>query len=283
MINFPTDPPSSLSILVPRFKILSVGIDATSYAQATNQILEWAQSESQIKPDTTRYVVIANVHVVMTADSNPYYSEILANADLVTPDGMPLVWGLRQLGARRQTRVYGPDLMLSCCASFAEHSVPIFLYGATTTTLNQLALNLTQKFPNLLIAGSYAPPFCNGDDQSIQQQAAMDLPRIRATGAKVIFIGLGCPKQEQWMAAASAQAIVDNLPIGVMIGVGAAFDFHSGQVKQAPRWMMAIGLEWCYRLWQEPQRLWRRYLLNNPLFVIKFGWQLLQHYWQQRH
>ncbi|MFN7716309.1 MAG: WecB/TagA/CpsF family glycosyltransferase [Pseudanabaenaceae cyanobacterium] len=283
MTDSSADLPSSLPLLVPRFKILSVNVDATSYAQATNQILQWAHAEPLAQPQTSRYVVIANVHVVMTADGDPRYREILANADLVTPDGMPLVWGLRQLGARHQTRVYGPDLMLSCCASFAEHSVPIFLYGGTTATLNQLAVNLTEKFPNLLIAGSYAPPFFNGDYQSIQEQVAMDLPRIRATGAKVVFIGLGCPKQEQWMAAASEKAITDHLPIGVMIGVGAAFDFHSGQVKQAPRWMMAIGLEWCYRLWQEPRRLWRRYLLNNPLFVIKFGWQLLQHYWQQRH
>ncbi len=270
-------PESPNPVPTPRIKILSVGIDATSYTQATAQILTWAHSGGN------HYVVIANVHVIMTAASDRRYSAILDEADLVTPDGMPLVWGMRQLGARHQTRVYGPDLMLACCATLAEDHVPVFLYGATTETLQQLEINLKQRFPDLRIVGSYAPPFFNSDYQSIQEQVAIDLPKIRATGAKVIFIGLGCPKQEQWMAAASAQAIADKVSIGVMIGVGAAFDFHSGQVKQAPRWMMAIGLEWCYRLCQEPRRLWRRYLLNNPLFVIKFGWQLLRHYWQQCH
>ncbi|MEI6429653.1 MAG: WecB/TagA/CpsF family glycosyltransferase [Pseudanabaena sp. ELA607] len=256
-----------------RRKILSVGVDSTSYEAATAQILQWAQANG------THYVAIANVHVVMTAEANPFYREILAQADLVTSDGMPLVWGLRQLGAKNQQRVYGPDLMLFCCAALAQHSIPIFLYGATAETLHQLQINLKQRFPNLEIAGSYAPPVFGADYQIIQQQVSFDLPQIYAAGAKVIFIGLGCPKQEQWMAAALEQSVADGRSLGVMIGVGAAFDFHSGQVKQSPRWMMSSGLEWLYRLWQEPRRLWQRYFLNNPLFIIKFGWQLLRYYW----
>jgi len=241
--------------------ILGSRIDPTSYEDACDRIQNWVAAR------TSCYIVAANVHVVMTAYWHSDYQKIINDAALVTPDGMPLVWGLRSLGAKHQPRVYGPDLMLAWCDRAAQLGLPIYLYGSKSETLARLEHNLKQRFPDLEIAGSYAPPFGEIGPETL----AVDLDRIRASGASVVFVGLGCPKQEYWMSQA-----VGKLDV-VMIGVGAAFDFASGQVSQAPRWMMRLGLEWLYRLLQEPQRLWRRYLINNPMFVILFGWQLLRH------
>lgn len=240
--------------------ILGVRIDGTSYGDACDRIQAWATSR------TSCYLVAANVHVVMTAYWQPSYRQVLAGAALVTPDGMPLVWGLRLLGLSQQTRVYGPDLMLAWCDRAAQTGLPIYLYGGTETMLSQLRVNLTQQFPLLKIAGYYAPPFRT----LTAEEEAADLERIQQSGATVVFVGLGCPKQEEWMARHQGQ-----LP-AVMIGVGAAFAFHSGEVSQAPRWMMRLGLEWLYRFSREPRRLWQRYLINNPAFVLLFGLQLAQ-------
>jgi N-acetylglucosaminyldiphosphoundecaprenol N-acetyl-beta-D-mannosaminyltransferase len=240
------------------YQVLTTNIHSTNYEDACDRITQW------IKTGESRYIVAANVHVVMTGYWDRAYQQVLNKADLVTPDGMPLVWALRLLGSKKQTRVYGPDLMLAWCDRSSNLGYPIYLYGTTAETLENLSTNLKQKFPNLAIAGSYSPPF--GNNNQIEE----DLNRIQASGAKVVFVGLGCPKQEYWMAQAQGKINV------VMIGVGAAFDFHSGQVAQAPRWMMKLGLEWLYRLIQEPQRLWRRYLINNPSFVILLLFQLLR-------
>jgi len=243
---------------VKSYQVLRTNIQATSYQDACDRITAW------VKTAKSCYIIAANVHVVMTGYWDRNYQRVINNADLVTPDGMPLVWALRLLGSKNQTRVYGPDLMLAWCDRASKLGYPIYLYGTTEQTLEKLSKNLKQKFPNLAIAGSYAPPF--GDNNHLEQ----DLNRIQISGAKVIFIGLGCPKQEYWMAAAQGKINA------VMIGVGAAFDFNSGQVTQAPRWVMKSGLEWMYRLTQEPQRLWRRYLINNPSFVFLFLAQLLR-------
>jgi len=232
----------------------------TSYEDACDRILSWC-AENQ-----SAYVVAANVHVVMTGYWDSQYQQVLNNAKLLTPDGMPLVWGLRLLGAKQATRVYGPDLMLALCDRVARVKVPIYLYGGTETMLEKLVTNLTTRFPELIIAGSYSPPF----RPLTSEEEAQDRERITTSGAKIVFIGLGCPKQEQWMARQQGK-----LP-AVMIGVGAAFSFYSGEVSQAPRWMMSCGLEWLYRFSQEPKRLWQRYLVNNPTFVFLFGLQLLK-------
>ncbi|MEN9252672.1 MAG: WecB/TagA/CpsF family glycosyltransferase [Thermostichales cyanobacterium BF3_bins_165] len=243
--------------------VVGTRVDATSYAQAVAQIAAW------VEQGRSAYVVAANVHVLMTAWWHPEFRPVLAAADLVTPDGMPLVWALKLLGIPGATRVYGPDLMLALCEHCAREGIPIYLYGSTEMVLARLQENLTKRFPGLWVVGSQAPPFrplTPGEESQAQEQ-------IRASGAKVIFIGLGCPKQEQLMARWRGA-----IP-GVMVGVGAAFNFHSGTVPQAPRWLMGLGLEWLYRWWQEP-RLWRRYLLNNPLFLILCGAQILA-YWLQ--
>lgn len=217
------------------------------------------------------YVVAANVHVVMIAYRDLVYRNILNHAALVTPDGMPLVWGLRWLGVRDQPRVYGPDLMLAWCQRAADLGLPIYLYGGTADRLVRLKAYLQQRFPALVISGSQAPPFRTLSPE----EEAIDVQRIRRSGARVVLVGLGCPKQEQWMYRQVNQIEA------VMIGVGAAFDFFSGEVSQAPRWMMALGLEWVYRLSQEPGRLWRRYLINNPQFMVLFGLQLLRQGWRR--
>jgi len=248
-----------------RIPIINVGIDTTSYIDAGDRIIDLA------KQSKSCYIVIANVHVVMTAYWHQSYAQVLANAEIVTPDGMPLVWGLRSLGVKNQQRVYGPDLTLALCDRVAQENIPIYLFGATTETLHKLEQNLKSRFPNLAIAGKHAPPYLELNNPKFEVQLTEDLEIIAKSGAKIVFVALGCPKQELWMSYAC-----DRLP-AVMIGVGAAFDFHSGQVSQAPRWMMAIGLEWLYRFSQEPIRLWRRYLINNPCFVILFGIQYLRH------
>ncbi|MEO0541844.1 MAG: WecB/TagA/CpsF family glycosyltransferase [Cyanobacteria bacterium P01_A01_bin.105] len=245
---------------VRQASILGTPISGTSYGDACDRIQVWATARRSC------YVVAANVHVVMTAYWQPTYRTVLQGAVLVTPDGMPLVWGLRWLGLQRQSRVYGPDLMLAWCDRAAELGLPIFLYGSTPETLAALESNLRQRFPTLPIAGAKAPPFRALTVAEMQTDAQV----IADSGAAVVFVGLGCPKQERWMAQQQGQ-----IP-AVMVGVGAAFSFHGGAVIQAPRWMMKAGLEWLFRLWQEPGRLWKRYLVNNGAFVVLFGSQLLR-------
>lgn len=257
--------PALNHLLCPSKNILGVRIDGTSYTDACDRIASWATS------GTSCYIVAANVHVVMTAYWNRAYRQVLRRAALVTPDGMPLVLGLQLLGYKDQSRVYGPDLMLAWCDRAAALGLPIYLYGGTPAMLQKMTQHLSTTFPGLVIAGSYAPPF---RPLSAEEEAA-DIERIHQSGARVVFVGLGCPKQEQWMARQHGQLQV------VMVGVGAAFSFFSGEVSQAPRWMMRWGLEWLYRFAQEPRRLWQRYLINNPAFVVLFGSQLLGH-WSRR-
>ena len=243
-------------------KILGVRIDVTSYQDACDRIQHWATAQKSC------YVVAANVHVVMTAYWDADYQAILRGAALVTPDGMPLVWALRWLGIPQQQRVYGPDLMLAWCQRAAQTQLPIYLYGGTAAMLERLTQELSQRFPDLAIAGAYAPPF----RPLTRAEEAADVERIHRSQATVVFVALGCPKQEQWMARQQGQLNA------VMIGVGAAFSFLSGEVSHAPRWMMRLGLEWLYRFSQEPRRLWQRYLVNNPAFVVLLSWQLVRHW-----
>jgi N-acetylglucosaminyldiphosphoundecaprenol N-acetyl-beta-D-mannosaminyltransferase len=240
--------------------ILGTRIDATSYTDACDRIQSWVENH------LFGYVVAANVHVVMTGYWQKNYRRIINGASLVTPDGMPLVWGSRLLGISQQSRVYGPDLMLAWCDRAASLQIPIYLYGGTENTLLHLQENLQKRFPNLIIAGSYSPPF----RPLTEAEEAEDRQRIHASGAEVVFVGLGCPKQEEWMARQQGKLNA------VAIGVGAAFSFHSGEVSQAPQWMMKFGLEWLYRFTREPKRLWQRYLINNPSFLVLFGLQMLR-------
>lgn len=246
--------------------ILKSNVDSTDYLDVCDRIQVLAETQ------TSSYVIAANVHVVMTGFWQSEYQKVINEAFLVTPDGMPLVWVMRQLGSESQSRVYGPDLMLAWCERAAEKDLSIYLYGGTEDMLKKLTQKLSEQFPILKIAGSHSPPFRPLTLEEEQQ----DCDRINASGASVVFVALGCPKQEQWMARQQGKINA------VMIGVGAAFSFHSGEVKQSPRWMMKLGLEWFYRFCVEPRRLWRRYLINNPMFILLVSQQLLKHKLQRQ-
>jgi N-acetylglucosaminyldiphosphoundecaprenol N-acetyl-beta-D-mannosaminyltransferase len=236
---------------VPARRVLGMRVDATSYAHAVEAIL--AQAEAG-RGGTT---CVATVHMVMEAYDAPDYRAIVNAADLVTPDGVPLVWMLRVLGVPGAGRVYGPDLLPLVCEAAAARGVPVGFYGGSGDVLDALVSRILARFPGLRVAFAHAPPF---RELSAQEDAEV-CDAIRDSGARVLFVGLGCPKQERFMAAHR-----DRLPCA-MVGVGAAFDFLAGRKAQAPAWLQRAGLEWLFRLCHEPRRLWRRYALHNPRFV----------------
>ncbi len=235
-----------------RLPVLGVPIDAVSPQGAVQRLAAWAADGS------SRSVCICNVHSVVTATREPAFRAAIEAADLATPDGAPVAWMLRRLGATDQQRVSGPELMLDYCAHAAASGEPLFLYGGTADTLQLLQARLRERWPALHIAGAIAPPFrplTPAEDQA-------DVDAIHASGARTVWVGLGCPKQELWMQAHRGRVRA------VMVGVGAAFDFHAGTVARAPRWMRDHGLEWLHRLASEPRRLGRRYLVTNTRFVL---------------
>ena len=178
---------------------------------------------------------------------------------------MPLVWGLRLLGFPNASRVYGPTLTLHVCEAAASNQIPIGLYGGSEESLESFKNFLLDKYPQINISCAISPPF-----RSLTPEENSDyIDQIVASGARIIFVGIGCPKQEYWMSSNMGRFS------GVMIGVGAAFDFHSGRVKQAPPALQQLGLEWAFRLAMEPRRLWKRYVYNNPRFLALFFVQWL--------
>ena len=239
--------------------VLGVPIDIISEAAAVARIAGWAARRD------SRAVCICNVHSVVTATQNPAFMQALAQADMATPDGAPVAWMLRRQGAGPQRRVSGPDLMLAYCQHAAAGGESIFLYGSTPHTLQALQVRLHARWPSLRIAGAVSPPFrplSADEDEAIVAQ-------INASGAGTLWVSLGCPKQELWMAAHRGRVQA------VMVGVGAAFDFHAGTSTRAPVWMREHGLEWLHRLATEPRRLWKRYLLTNTAFIVGAARQLL--------
>jgi N-acetylglucosaminyldiphosphoundecaprenol N-acetyl-beta-D-mannosaminyltransferase len=240
-------------------RILRTRVDATSYRQATDQVLRWAAAGQP------RYVCVATVNNLIEGCDDPGYNTTMEAADLVTPDGMPLVWGLRLLGVPEASRVYGPDLTLWVCEEAARRGIPVGFYGGQDEVLDDLEATLSRRWPGLRVAYRWSPPY-RALTAEEEARVAEDLGR---SGARVLFVGLGTPKQERWMADHR------DLPM-VMIGVGAAFDFLSGRKRQAPRALQGLGLEWLYRMAHEPRRLWRRYLYRNPRFVALFAAQLLR-------
>lgn len=243
-----------------RANVLGAPIDCLTASEAVTRISAWARRRE------SRYVCICNVHSVVTASREPAFRAVVEQADMATPDGAPVAWMLRRLGHVGQRRVCGPDLMLDYCAQAARQGESIYLYGSTPATLAALQTSLEARFQGLRIAGAESPPF---RPMTAEEDAAA-VSRINASGAGSVWVSLGCPKQEQWMAAhrGSVQA--------VMVGVGAAFDFHAGAVKRAPAWMRESGLEWLHRLLSEPRRLWRRYLVTNTIFLLSALRQLIR-------
>lgn len=245
--------------LIPRQQILGMNVDCTSYAHTIETIRDWAQR------DLSKYVCVAPVSSVMEAYDSDEFRRVMNEADLVTPDGVPLVWSLRCLGLRQASRVYGPDLTLRLLAMAEASALAVGFYGGDPQTLARLRQLIGSRFPALEVAYSCSPPF----RQLTPQEAGQVVDEINASRASILFIGLGSPKQDYWMAAHKGRVH------SVMIGVGAAFDFLAGTKRQAPRWMMKIGMEWFFRLASEPRRLLKRYLKHNPRFVVLFALQLL--------
>lgn len=232
-------------------EIVGIPVNVLTYASAARQICTWATTAD------SRYVCASNVHMLMEAWDDGALRDVLRNADLVTADGVPLVWTQRLLGFREATRVYGPELTLAVCERAAAANIPIGLYGSTESTLARFRERLRTLFPALQIAFTFSPPFA----ALTPEQEAEIARRLRGSGARILLVGLGCPKQELWMARHRPA-----IP-AVMLGVGAAFDFIAGTKRQAPHYLQRVGLEWLFRLCTEPRRLWRRYLYHNPRFV----------------
>jgi N-acetylglucosaminyldiphosphoundecaprenol N-acetyl-beta-D-mannosaminyltransferase len=239
---------------VPKANVLGVGVGAINLAQATQLILE------AVRENGKGYVAVTGVHGVSEAQNDSQFRSILNSAFLNTPDGMPICWVGRFQGFKAMDRVYGPDLMLELCAGSTDGSIRHFLCGGAPGVAEALRSSLESRFPGLCICGTYSPPF-----RPLNREEEADLVRQTENLRPDIFwVGLSTPKQERFMAA-----YLDKLHVRIMIGVGAAFDMHSGRVRQAPYWMQRSGLEWFFRLTQEPGRLWKRYLINNPLFVAR--------------
>ena len=246
-----------------RAELLGIALALCDYDGA----LDWI--DAMVRTRTPGYVTAAAVHLVMLAQEDPEVRAAVQGASLVVPDGQPLVWALRALGHDQlRTRVYGPDLMLACCARAAARGTRMYLYGGRSEgALVTLALALRTRFPGLQIVGASSPPHAGGVPGAPFRELSVDEERrsaeeIDGSGAQIVWVGTGQPHQELWMARMRPQ-----LAAPMLIGVGAAFDFHAGLVPQAPAWMGRHGLEWGYRLAREPRRLWRRYLRYNPRFI----------------
>ena len=245
--------------MTKRVNVLGVGISVLNLQSALTTIA------AAVRERRKGYLCITGVHGVMEAQDDPAFKNILNAALLCTPDGMPMVWAGKLAGHREMGRVYGPDLMLDVCAWSETSGAKHFFYGGADGVAELLARQLQEKFPRLKIAGTYTPPFRRLTANEEKQLAA----QITAAAPDILWVGLSTPKQEKFMAE-----YLPKLDVTLMVGVGAAFDFHSGRVRQAPRWMQRSGLEWFYRLCSEPRRLGKRYLRNNPLFLLKSFGQL---------
>ncbi|MBA3746921.1 MAG: WecB/TagA/CpsF family glycosyltransferase [Solirubrobacterales bacterium] len=237
-----------------------------------DDVMDWM--DAVIGADQRVSISAAAVHLVMIAREDPVTNAALEHT-MTVPDGQPLVWALRALGHSEASRIYGPELMARYCERAAISGQRMYLYGGRNQgALVQLVLNLRRRYPGLNIAGGYSPPFRPQTDD--EREAIIE--EINGSGADVVWVGIGQPKQEKWMAE-----MRDALDVPILAGVGAAFDFHAGLVPQAPAWMQNGGLEWTYRLAHEPRRLWRRYVRYNPRFVTGFARQYASHRLRGRH
>ncbi len=240
--------------------VLGTPLALTDYAGAVALTQQWAAERAR-----PYAVAAANTHVVALGRHDPQFRSVLERFDLLLPDGMPLVWCMNREArshskqrAPLKDRVYGPTFMLHCLEK-SEENFSHFLLGGSGELLADLQAKLRVRFPKLRIAGAYSPPF--GEWPGDEDQRIIEL--IKASKADYIWVGLGCPKQEHWIARHKEQ-----LPPGVYGAVGAAFAFHAGRVRQAPLWVQARGLEWAFRLWAEPRRLFKRYVTFNTLFLV---------------
>ncbi len=247
----------------PTVDVLHVPLALTDYAGTL------ALMDEAVEHGSRGYVCVCNVHTVMASGEDPELRAALLSSSFNVPDGQPLVWAINSLGHSLGDRVYGPELMSRACDHASANGHRFYLYGGRNQgALVQLALNLRQRYPGVKIVGGYSPPHrpLTGEEQDAVAE------EINGARADVIWVGIGVPKQEKWMAR-----MRPLLDAPLLVGVGAAFDFHAGLVPQAPPWIQEAGLEWAYRLAHEPRRLWRRYVRYNPRFLLAFARQLAAH------
>jgi len=240
-------------IMLERFNVLGVGVSSINMTVAMDVMERWIERREP------NYVTITGVHGVMESQADEDIRQIHNQAGMVTPDGMPLVWLGRLNGHEHVDRVCGPDLMPLLCEKSTTKGYRHYLYGGNEGVPELLKEKLDEKFPGIEVVGTYSPPF-----RALSEEEDGEIVnKINSANPDIVWVGLSTPKQERWMAAH-----IGRLNAPVLIGVGAAFDFHAGLKKRAPLWMQKSGLEWLYRLLSEPRRLWKRYMKNNPLFVL---------------
>jgi N-acetylglucosaminyldiphosphoundecaprenol N-acetyl-beta-D-mannosaminyltransferase len=248
----------------PRFPtktpVVGTNISMTSYAEVIEDL-------DRRPKDRATVVAVCTVHSVMSARRDPLLAEAIDSADIATSDGVPLVWAIRWTARPEQQRVYGPELMRRSIATTVDRGWRHYFYGSTPETLAELEAAVAVRFPDATIVGSYSPPF----RPLTPEETEAVVTDILSKGTDVVWVGLGMPKQELWM-----HEVRDALPGVALVGVGAAFDFIAGTKKEAPPWIQRAGLEWLFRLSQEPRRLWRRYVYNNPGFVVLLAAQVLR-------
>lgn len=239
---------------VPATRILNIPVSTLNMQTAVETIMGW------IAKQASQYICVRDVHGVMRAQDDPELAAIHEGAGLVTPDGMPLAWILRARGYKQSSRVCGADLVAALCEASLKTGARHYFFGGKHGVAERMAAELTRQFPGLVIAGVSTPPF----RELSRDEDAKITADIGATRPDIVWVGLSTPKQEFWM-----REHVGRIPGATLIGVGAAFDFYAGDVKRAPNWMRGSGLEWLHRLYSEPRRLWRRYLVLAPKFVSK--------------
>jgi len=236
---------------IPTKELIVTPISVLSFKDQIDLIIDWA------KKDQSKMICVANVHMLIEAWQNSNFASTLKSADLATPDGMPLVWMLKLLGCKQAERVAGMDIFQSVCRQAELEQISVFLLGSLPEILDKMSQRLKIEFPNLKIAGTESPPF-----RPLSDVADMDMVQtINASGAKILFVALGYPKQELWMAQHR-----DKIQ-AVMIGVGGVFPVYAGVLRETPRFMQKHGLEWLFRFSQEPKRLWKRYATTIPIFI----------------
>jgi N-acetylglucosaminyldiphosphoundecaprenol N-acetyl-beta-D-mannosaminyltransferase len=243
------------------YHILGVRVDAVQIPEAIQQMEEWIA-----RRDAGNFVSVANTHVVMEAQYDPAFKDLINSASLCVPDGMPLIWCGRLRGHSLQRRVYGPELMLRFCRETAHRGYRHYLYGGAPEVPELLVKRLQESCPGIKIAGTHSPPF----RPATQEEDNEAIERINKARPDVLWVGLGCPKQERWIHEHR-----ERLAVPAIVAVGQAFDLLSGRKKPAPAWMSEHGLEWVFRLVQEPRRLWRRYLVYNTKFIYSISLELL--------
>lgn len=251
---------SARAVRLRSSEVLGFRLHALACSEAATVVSDWAAAGE------SRVVLAANVHMVMEAWDDSRLREQLRGADLSVPDGMPLVWALRALGQKAE-HIRGADLTLVTCGQAQKAGIPVGLYGSSPETLDAFKRFLKEHYPGLRVAFGVSPPF---RPLTAEEDAEM-MEAICSSGARILFVSLGCPKQERWMMEHRGK-----VPC-VMLGVGAAFDFIAGTAPQAPRWMQRAGVEWVFRLASDPRRLWKRYLKHNPRFIVFFGAQYVRH------